>query len=130
MGTWNITTATPWTGYFSQGSKGLLIARGSPATGLAKRGEYRPFGLAGKIFPTLDPDASVKTANFILTDVTQVPLNHFVDSKFDNDLINANPLVPLNEAVNGAAITIANAAAENTADLVFQSHYTSAISDC
>ncbi len=69
-GTWNITEDSDYTGYFSKGSKGLIIARASSAMSETKRGEYRSFGLAGKIFPTADAQhqEKLKTANFFTVD--------------------------------------------------------------
>jgi hypothetical protein len=69
-GTWNITRDNPYTGYFSKDSKALIIARASSAMSETKRGEYRSFGLAGKIYPTDDRDhmEPLKTANFFTVD--------------------------------------------------------------
>jgi hypothetical protein len=69
-GTWSITEKNPYTGYFAEGSEGLIIARASEALGQPFRGDYRSFGLAGKIFPTTDRNdkQSYKTANFFTVD--------------------------------------------------------------
>lgn len=65
FGVWSIDRETPYTGYFAKGSKGLVIARVSVAGTAIYRGQRRALGLAGKIFPTLDPDARHKPANFV-----------------------------------------------------------------
>jgi hypothetical protein len=67
-GTWTITEDSPYTGFFARGSKALLIARASVAFGQTERGHYRSFGMAGKLFPTSDPDKRVRTANFFVID--------------------------------------------------------------
>lgn len=68
-GTWEITEASPYTGYFAEGAKGLIIARASEAMGYGDRGDYRAFGFAGKIFPTADRNAqTTSTANFFTVD--------------------------------------------------------------
>lgn len=64
-GIWRIDEDSPYTGYFAKGTKGLLIARGSVAGPFTKRGHRRSFGIAGKIFPTLNPDEWVWPANFV-----------------------------------------------------------------
>jgi hypothetical protein len=55
----------PYTGYFSPGSSGLCIARLSVAGLHLTRGYRRAFGIAGKVFPTLDPHQKVKPGNFV-----------------------------------------------------------------
>jgi len=54
-GTWTITERTPYSGYFRQGSRGLLIARASDGLGEHRPGRLRFLGLAGKLYPTTDP---------------------------------------------------------------------------
>src|SRR5688572_19611041 len=68
-GTWNITEKSPYSGYFSQGSKALIMVRCSTALSETKRGKDRAFGFAGKLFPTTDPLKRVKTADFFAIDV-------------------------------------------------------------
>lgn len=67
IGRWEITEDTPYTGYFSRGSKALVIARFSSGAGGNLRGHIRSMALVGKLFPTTDPDhtAPLRTANFI-----------------------------------------------------------------
>ena len=69
-GTWKITQPTNYTGYFSNGSEGLIIVRASEALGQPNRGDYRSFGFAGKLFPTTDPNdgRDYRTANFFTVD--------------------------------------------------------------
>ena len=68
QGEWKITESSIYSGYFRKGSKGKIIARASTTLTNTKRGSYRGFGLAGKIFPTNNGDEVVKTANFFLID--------------------------------------------------------------
>ncbi len=63
-GTWRITEDTPYTGYFSKGSQGLVIGRYSTGLGV-RRGEKRTLSMVGKLFPTLDPQDRRRTASFI-----------------------------------------------------------------
>jgi hypothetical protein len=67
-GDWRITEPTPYDGYFATGARGFLIARASSASGANVAGQKRPFGFAGKIFPTENPDAVVETINFVTID--------------------------------------------------------------
>lgn len=88
-GTWNITEPTPYTGYFRQGSQGLIILRASAALSQIHQGEKRSFGIAGKIYPTTDPNHNhpLKTANFFVIDNlagTYTP--NFLDSPMTNDI--------------------------------------------
>jgi len=67
VGTWEITEETPYTGYFRQGSRGLVIARYSTCCTETRQGHTRSLALAGRIYPTVDPheSASLPTASFI-----------------------------------------------------------------
>ncbi|MBC7711946.1 MAG: hypothetical protein H7177_01305 [Rhizobacter sp.] len=85
-GTWNITEATPYSGYFKKDTTGLFIGRASTALSETERGDARGFGFAGKIFPTLDKEAVVSTANFFLVDVLMgTQRNRFMDSGLTNN---------------------------------------------
>jgi len=64
-GVWEIDSDSPYTGYFAKGTRGLLIARASVAGPLLKQGHARSFGIAGKVFPTMDPDEWVWPGNFV-----------------------------------------------------------------
>jgi len=91
-GTWTITEETPYTGYFRKGSKGLIILRASTGMSEIRRDEYRTFGIAGKLFPTLNPDEVVETANFTLTeDLGGRRRDHFLDSLSTNDILRISP---------------------------------------
>jgi hypothetical protein len=88
-GTWRISEQTPYSGYFKQGSEGLIIARASAALSEVKRGELRAFGLAGKLFPTTNVSSVVKTANFFtIEDLGGTTTPHFLDAENTNDIIN------------------------------------------
>lgn len=67
VGTWHITEATNYSGYFRQGSRALLIARYSACCDETRRGRMRSLAMAGKLFPTSDPDHAtpLETAHFI-----------------------------------------------------------------
>lgn len=69
VGEWEINKPSPYSGYFMLGSKGLFIGRISVTMGHVVRGEKRGFGFAGKIFPTMNENEVVKTANFFAVDV-------------------------------------------------------------
>jgi hypothetical protein len=87
-GTWNITEQSPYTGYFAQGSSGLIIARASVALSDTTRGNFRGFGLAGKIFPTTDPNhtSPLPTANFFLIDdLGGTMTDHYTDAQLTNE---------------------------------------------
>jgi hypothetical protein len=84
-GLWNITEANPYSGYFKTGSKGLFIGRASTTLSETERGDPRGFGFAGKIFPTMDSEAKVATANFFLVDVLMgTQRNRYMDVKLTN----------------------------------------------
>ncbi len=88
-GTWNITEPSRYSGYFKQGSQGLIILRGSAALSQINRGEKRSFGLAGKIYPTIDPNHQkpLKTANFFTIDnLAGTYSKNFLDSPMTNDI--------------------------------------------
>ena len=85
-GTWNITEASPYSGYFKNGSTGLFIGRASTALTETERGDARGFGFAGKIFPTLNKDAVVSTANLFLVDVLMgTQRNRYMDVGLTNN---------------------------------------------
>lgn len=67
-GEWLITENTPYSGFFKQGSRGLIIARASVGFDETEVGQYRSFGLAGKVFPTTNPDEKIQTGSFFLID--------------------------------------------------------------
>jgi hypothetical protein len=67
VGAWKITAPTVYSGYFRQSSEALLIARYSTCCGETRRGHTRSLSLAGKLFPTTDPNHAelLNTANFV-----------------------------------------------------------------
>jgi hypothetical protein len=64
-GTWRIDRPSRYTGYFSQGSEGLLLVRLSCATNALYSHQKRSFGIGGKIWPTMDPNKKAAPANFV-----------------------------------------------------------------
>jgi hypothetical protein len=66
-GLWEITEETEYSGYFKQGSRGLLVGRYSTCCTEIHRGELRAQALVGKLFPTTDPNHAqpLQTASFI-----------------------------------------------------------------
>lgn len=65
-GWWEITEQTPYSGYFAQGSRALLVGRYSTCCTETRRGHVRSLALVGKLFPTVNPDhvEPLRTANF------------------------------------------------------------------
>ncbi|PIP88899.1 MAG: hypothetical protein COW01_04915 [Bdellovibrionales bacterium CG12_big_fil_rev_8_21_14_0_65_38_15] len=87
-GTWNIDQESIYSGYFKKGSKALIIARASTALSHTKRGKYRAFGFAGKIFAQdeNDFDSKVKTANFFMVDdLGGTKAEHYTDVAMLNE---------------------------------------------
>ena len=66
-GHWEISEPTPYSGYFRQGSRALLVGRYSTCCRETRRGRKRSLSLVGKLFPTDDPDHAepLRTASFI-----------------------------------------------------------------
>ncbi|HTN84013.1 MAG TPA: hypothetical protein VL242_10015 [Sorangium sp.] len=56
LGVWEITEESQYSGYFKAGAKGLIIGRYSSDGNETRRGQRRSLSLAGKIYPTMDPD--------------------------------------------------------------------------
>jgi hypothetical protein len=82
-----------YTGYFAPGSEGLCISRFSVAGLYLTRGYRRTLGIAGKVYPTLDPTKKVKPGNFVTVNTlsgTKEP--HITD------------IAPTNDAAVGPAI--------------------------
>lgn len=85
-GLWEITEDSGYSGYFQKGSKALVIARYSNG-GEVKRGKPRGQGIAGKLFPTTDPDHAepLQTANFFtIDDIVGASTRHINDVEFVN----------------------------------------------
>ncbi|SRR6266498_971104 len=86
FGKWKITETTDYTGCFRGGTEHLIIVRCSNQMTTTDRGERRGFGLAGKIFPTLDPNEQVKTVNFITIDnLGGTFAKHYTDVALTNE---------------------------------------------
>jgi len=70
LGEWKIQKETPYSGYFKNNSRGLVIIRVSSAAGGISQDERRSIGLAGKLFPTTDIDDQkvYQTANFFASE--------------------------------------------------------------
>lgn len=64
-GLWEITEESEYSGYFRKDSRALIMGRFSTGAE-TKRGQIRAMALAGKLFPTIDPDHTerLRTANF------------------------------------------------------------------
>lgn len=87
-GIWVIHSENRYGGYFKKGSKALIIARASTAMSNTRRGELRAFGLAGKIFPTMNPLKlnQEQTANFFLIDdLGGTKAEHYTDVSLTNE---------------------------------------------
>lgn len=66
-GQWEIDTETPYTGLLATGARASVVARASVAMKETRRGAYRSFGMAAKLFP-VSAEARVDTANFFVID--------------------------------------------------------------
>lgn len=67
FGTWEITEDSPYSGYFQQGSRGLIVGRYSTCCTETRRNRRRSLSLVGRIYPTLNPHHGERlpTASFI-----------------------------------------------------------------
>jgi hypothetical protein len=84
-GVWRITEPSRYTGYFAEGSEGLLIARVSVAGPDTTRGNLRALGLAGKVYPTMDPDRKVLPGNFVtVSGLSGTRAKHVLDIDMTN----------------------------------------------
>lgn len=85
-GQWQITEPTPYTGYLRQGARGLFLGRASVSLSETRRDQPRGLAFAGKIFPTLDPQQPVSTANFFVADVLAgTRRDHYLRTGMTND---------------------------------------------
>lgn len=87
MGKWKINKPNIYSGFFKNGSEGLIISRASVALTETEKGHYRGFGLAGKIFPTvnLKDKKAYKTANFFtIDDLSGTKADSFLDTELTN----------------------------------------------
>lgn len=89
-GSWRITETTPYSGYFRRGSEGLLIARASDNMGEVRPGRLRFLALAGKLYPTTDPNHTelLRPANFVMNEnLIGTHTRYFVDARLATDLL-------------------------------------------
>jgi len=87
-GVWEIDSENPYSGYFKNNSKALVIARASSAMSNTKKGEIRAFGLAVKLFATLDPLQvnDEPSANFfVIDDLGGTDADYFTDVALTNE---------------------------------------------
>jgi len=87
-GVWQIDKANPYSGYFKQHSKALIIARASTALSKTKKGNIRAFGFAGKLFPTSNEIQinNESTANFFtIDDLGGTDALHYTDVSMTNE---------------------------------------------
>ena len=69
LGEWVGMSELGYSGYYQKGMRGLLVARVSTATSSTEVGEKRGFGIVLKLFPTLNPQKEVRTAQLFTLDV-------------------------------------------------------------
>ncbi|MEA1953949.1 MAG: hypothetical protein U9O24_06120 [Campylobacterota bacterium] len=97
-GYWEIYEENPYSGYFKNRSKALIIARASSALSNTKSGQIRSFGFAGKLFPSTNKKKvhNENTANFFLIDdlggtdakhYTDVSLTNAPETSFNSEVI-------------------------------------------
>ncbi len=81
FGKWIIDQPTEYSGYFQDGSRGLIVGRYSTCCTECRRGQYRSLSLVGKIYPTEDPDhtQALRTANFITQEDLGGALTEFIN---------------------------------------------------
>ncbi|WP_411725946.1 hypothetical protein [Methyloglobulus sp.] len=118
-GVWSIAPGNAdnaYTGYFANGSKGLLLARLSTAgtnvdidekssLGKLTGDEYISYGFTGKIFPTVDAEdpRKYRPANFITqTDLGGQPIADISDV----EMLNAPHLTVLKRGILGGGVKI------------------------
>lgn len=87
-GLWKIHERTDYSGYFAEGSTALIVGRYSTCCTETRRGRMRSLSLAGKIFPTTDPNHAelLHTANFFTQEDIGGARTDFIN---DADLRNA-----------------------------------------
>lgn len=88
QGTWEITEENPYSGYFKNGSKGLFMGRYSTDGNGTRRGQRRSLSLAGKIYPTMDPNHQTPLipASFMSQeDLGGMPTRYINDAELRNE---------------------------------------------
>ncbi len=102
-GEWVIDQENPYSGFFAPGARGLVISRASTATSETKRGTYRAFGLATKVFPTENDRQVTKPGHlFVIDDLGGRKVDHFLDTSLTNE-----PATSLNSSSPALAPIIA-----------------------
>lgn len=91
-GRWIVDTESPFTGAFKQGTNLPFIGRASVAFSDVRRGAYRAFGLAGKIFDespradTAEATEDQESANFFtIDDLAGTKAGNFTDVTLSNE---------------------------------------------
>ena len=108
-GLWEITEHNEYSGYFKEGSRGLVVARYSTCCAEVRRGELRDLALAGKLYPTTDPDHAepLRTASFF---VSEDIAGEYTDYVNDAVLLSAPNVTisrrPIGMAIVGAVFAI------------------------
>jgi hypothetical protein len=114
-GTWRILERTDCTGYFTQGSVALIVARYSTCCTETRRGRMRSLSLAGKLFPTVDVNhlEPLRTANFF----TQEDIGGArTDDINDAELRNAPDITAFRRGAAGVPTLLATGRAFERAD--------------
>jgi hypothetical protein len=86
-GLWEITEPTEYSGHFASASQGLLIARYSSCCTETRRGRTRSLAMAGKLYPTTDPNHTepLRPANFFTQeDIAGAHTNYINDAELRN----------------------------------------------
>ncbi len=86
-GVWTITEANPYSGYFKKGSQGIVIARISTGVTMTLRGLRRSYGIALKLYPTVDEHHAtlLQTANvFLVDDLGGTTASHLTEVELTN----------------------------------------------
>ena len=109
-GRWHIENKNPFSGYFKEGSEALIIARASSAMSNTKQGEIRAFGLAGKLFPTINPLKinEESSANFfVIDDLGGTKAEKFTDVSLTNTPSLSSNVEVLKHALYGIKVNSA-----------------------
>ncbi len=86
-GVWEIDKKSEFTGYFSEGLRGVVIGRASTTQDFVKYEDHRAFGLAIKLFPTQDTTEVVFTSNlFAVDNIEGVKNRHYVETFMTNEI--------------------------------------------
>jgi hypothetical protein len=87
VGTWEVNQDNNYSGYFAKNSKALVVARASATQDYIYSDDYRAFGLAVKLFPTLDPNEKVFTSNlFSVDNIPGIKNMHFTETLMTNQI--------------------------------------------